>query len=109
MEQIVKEGTVCYAGAIKNKNFCNLDVSIKGLQRINMSYRPTTLMFMEVVNGEFKVSIKQIWIFALIIVNVEGKWYKKVEYIESKDEDWALEIAYLKSIDHYNDFLKLKV
>ena len=111
MEQVntLKEGIVCHASDVVDLAYRNLETETPGLHHIKMSYRSTILMFMNTENGEFKVTFKKFWIFAIIIAKTDGGWGKLIEYIETEHEDWAKEIAYIKAINHFNDYLNVKV
>jgi len=105
-EKKIMEGMVCHAGDVMDVAWHNLESEEPNLSQIRMSYRPTTLMFMNVVNHEFKVTFSKIWIFAIIVVKKDGSWGKLTEYIEAASEEWAKELAYLKAIDFFKEVLK---
>jgi hypothetical protein len=102
----VKDGIVCHTGSIVDHNVSNLELVYTGLSQIRMSYRPATLLFMDIIDGEFKPKVAKYWIFAIIIVASDKTWGKFVEYIESDCEEWAREAAYSKAIAVYCKIMK---
>ena len=105
----VEEGTVCYAGDVKDYTVHGLEEECPGLCQVRMSYRPVTLMFNRVEGDDFKVLIKPYWVFVAVLIDKSNVGYKVVEYIQAEHEEWAREIMLTKAVNLYNEKVNTNV